>query len=650
MVKNQSKKQDDREKQPKVKNKQRGQHPMPALLRIPCTIVFLIVISIFFTWFIFWRQNMCDADTAWQYVYEHADIATYSFLVVFALLAVITAVTWRPFFSAGLFFVVISIITFVNIEKYRLRAAPLLPEEFMLAESVGNMVDFIDMEGVFRLIFGAIFVLVGSIMAEYYVRKFVGRDPKRLAWWDRMALIPRTTFTMCSLALLAGVCAPIIHRRETDWIEGLDLVAWNQTENYEKNGFVIGFLYNLGGSEVAEPEGYSESRIAAIRDKYQKVKAADTSRIEWDEKIDNLVIILAETFYDPALLTKYYGHTGGDVTPNVHALFQKYPSGYMYSPEYGGGTANVEFEVQTGLTNYWAMTTPYVNLVPRLSSLLSPAQMAAKYDFGAIGVHSYDGTMYKRHLAYRKMGYEELRDESTFEHVEYENSSSVLNDRSIYLEILDLLKENDGPQVVDAVTMQNHAPYTQAQYEKFDFQLYQRGDNWDSIESSFQSLHESDKYLGEFIEEIDKLDERTIVLWFGDHAMGLLDKYAQSEDKPMQDLAHITPYFVYANFDLESPYTAQEVARMNAKQGFTFTTKGVDLPTTSPNCLLNTTYNMLNIEKPALFYLLDEVCTETPIFTRAFAGSDGIKMTKALAEYELVNYDILYGEQYWSGM
>ena len=41
----------------------RGKYPMPAILRVLCSLAFLIVVSIFITWFILWRQNMCDADT-----------------------------------------------------------------------------------------------------------------------------------------------------------------------------------------------------------------------------------------------------------------------------------------------------------------------------------------------------------------------------------------------------------------------------------------------------------------------------------------------------------------------------------------------------------------------------------------------------------
>ncbi|MDO4730341.1 MAG: sulfatase-like hydrolase/transferase, partial [Candidatus Saccharibacteria bacterium] len=66
------------------------------------------------------------------------------------------------------------------------------------------------------------------------------------------------------------------------------------------------------------------------------------------------------------------------------------------------------------------------------------------------------------------------------------------------------------------------------------------------IETYFQSLHSSDKYLGEFIDSLDKMDEKVVVLYFGDHSAGLFEKLANSDDKKLVDLAHVTPYFIYA--------------------------------------------------------------------------------------------------------
>lgn len=635
----------------KKARKERGRHPMPAVLRIPCVVLFLAVISIFFTWFLLWRTNMCDAEKTLEFVSEKLDLVVYNYLVIWGMLLVLAAITWRPFLSSGIIFVLLSIISFIQIQKYELRAEPFLPEELQMAENAGNLTQFVDKAKLDSLIFGVIFVLAGSIMAEHCFRRAVGRNTRKLVWWDKFALVPRLTFTMIALAIFSSIVRPVLQRRDLDWIEGLEFISWNQTENYEENGFLLGFMFNLGNQVLAAPEDYNEETMRRVAEKYRNIAAADKERTAWeDAEVENVIVILAETFYDPALLTKYYPHYGGDVTPNLHRLFRNYPSGYMYSPEYGGNTANVEFEVMTGLTNYWASTFPYVNIVSKRDNFPSVARWGKENGFSTTAIHSYDGAMYKRNLAYPNMGYDEFIDGDEMTFKEVESSSRVINDRSVYQEILKLLKDNNQPQVIGAVTMQNHGPYDQAAYPSLDFKLTNPIENDMVIAASYQSLYYSDKYLGEFLDEIDKLDEKTVVLWFGDHAMGMLDEYIHSDKKVDVDTAHLTPYFVYTNFEIKNPYTVTEIAELAEEQGLYYdSVRGVDLPTTTPNCLQNTMYNLLNIEKPAMFYILDAVCEETPILTNTYLKGKMPVQFEALKDYELLNYDVLFGKRYWNG-
>lgn len=625
-------------------------HTMPAVFRVLFSVMLMALLAVVFTWFIFWEQNLRDADLANEFIQTHQDIAVYSYLVILCAMLVIAAITWRPFFTLGLSFAAISVVMFIHMQKFELRAAPLLPEDFQLAGSVGDLTEFVDGDAIARLVWGVIFVLAGSILLEYCARKVCGRDRSQLAWWDKISLIPRITWTAVTVTILTLVMKPVIDHETPDWIPGLKYTVWNQTENYEDNGFVVGFLYNLAHVGMQAPEDYSEEKMQEIANKYRALKAADDKRQPLDEVVDNVVFIMNESFYDPALLKKHYPYYGGDVTPNLHKVFQQYPSGYMYSPEYGGNTANVEFEGQTGLSNFWAMTVPYANSLTKTDGVLAIANWTKNFGFGTTAVHAYDGTMYKRYLVYPKFGYDEFIDEEKMTWTERDYASGYYNDRSVYNEVFDILENADGPQLVTAVTMQNHAPYNAAHYPKLEFKMK---DPWDTsawaLEGSFQSLHSSDEYLGEFLEKIDELDEKTVVIWFGDHAMGMLDKYIHSDEKEDRDIAHFTPYFIYANFDIESGYTVAEAAELNAELGFEFPTKGVDLPTVTPNCLLNTMYNILGVEKPALFYLLDTVCMESPVLARAYHGDNGLDMTKALEEYELVNYDVLSGKHYWNG-
>lgn len=629
------------------------------IAKVVLSIIFLVGLAILSAWFIFYRQQMQDLDNTWNFVNEKPAIFWYSSLILFFLVALLAAIIWRPFLAGGIFFAIISVVTYINMQKYAVRAAPLLPEDFLLADTAGNLTQFVDLWTIVRLVCGVVLIVLASALTEHSARKLFAMRTReawrKLPWWKRHELVPRLSFIVVLWAGLILVTSFITHHADSDYSEKVpwldtEFVSWSQTENYEKNGFVLGFIYNLGGLTMQEPAGYSRSKIAEIVADYEEQAEQDTKREDLDAVVDNVVIILCETFYDPELLDKYYSHTGGDVLPNLRRIFSEYPSGYMYSPEYGGNTANIEFEVFSGLTNYWASTIQYTNTIPKLTALETIVSLAKNsYDFDTTAIHSYDGSMYKRNINYPKMGFDEFIDADKMRHTETEFSSEHINDWSVYQEILDLLKDNQEPQLIGAITMQNHAPYHAAKYPVLNFQLVSTDDVKDpySIASNFESMHQGDQYIADFLDELDDLDERTVVLWFGDHAAGVLDKYIKSNIKEERDLAHLTPYFIYTNFELPQAPDAESATKTNKKLGFDFDqTSGIDLPTTSPNCLSNTMLNLLNAKKSALYYMLDRVCAETPILARSYLNGDEPEKTKALTDYELFSYDILVGKNY----
>lgn len=624
---------------------------MPAILRVLISTFFLISLAAIYTWFIFWKQNLGDSAAVDQFIEQKPELFIYSYIIIALLMLLIAAVTWRPFLTAGATFSIISGIMYAHIQKYSIRQIPLLPEDFQMAGQLGGMMEFIDINEVIRLIIGIIFILVGSALADHFARKIFGHRTNGLAWWERWAVVPRLTLSMIVLTVLVLVAKPVIQDKTQgegaiEWIDGINLVGWDQAPNYSNNGFVIGFLYNLGALKTEVPEGYNKERVKQILAKYEKIQDEDNiERQPLSEKVDNLILVMDESFYDPEVLGEIYPHRGGDVVPNLHKIFQKYPSGYMYSPEYGGGTANVEFEAFTSLTNYWSRSIPYVNSVSKINHLSGITSFAKENGLTPTAVHAYYGEIYKRDFVYKNMGFSEFLDVKKMTHTERENGHGYIKDSEVYKEILDILNNGEKKHMVGAITMQNHAAYNAAGYPVLHFEL--SGENGgEMMMHSFESLYNADRYLGEFIKELDKLDGRTVMIWFGDHAAGVLDELVSSKDKGMVDLAHLTPYFIYANFDLENTFTEKEVAALNKATGFSFKTKGVDLPTVTPNCLANILYDVLGVEKPAMVYLAAEVCEETPILAPSYFADEKLEMTDTLKEYQIINYDILNGKHY----
>ena len=71
------------------------------------------------------------------------------------------------------------------------------------------------------------------------------------------------------------------------------------------------------------------------------------------------------------------------------------------------------------------------------------------------------------------------------------------------------------------------------------------------------------------------------------------------------------------------------------------------LPTTTPNCMVNTLYNNLNWKKDPQYYLVDEVCSVEPILTATYVEDRTLSDAELMHDYELLTYDLLGGKKYW---
>lgn len=627
---------------------------MPACLRVLISFLWLVVMAGVFTWFIFWQQNMGNMTKTWKFIEEKPVLTEYSYVIVLLLMCVVATVLWRPFLATGISFSIVSVLMYINTQKYLYRNAPLLPEDFLLADQAGTVMQFVDPWSVTRLVLGIILVLVGSGILEHGIRKIFGRNTKDKAWWERHSIVPRVSLTLVVLAVLTIFARPVLHyedqtaEEDRDWITDLRFDRWNQKEDLERNGFVLAFLYNLGRFQEVAPDNYNEGEVQRIKEKYtQLANEAKTEYARLSQVADNVIVVLNESFIDPEILGEAYAHTGGDIVPNLHAIFEKYPSGYMYSTGYGGGTASVEFEVLTALSNYWAQTTPYVTALAKMRKVPGIIDEAAEDDFRTTAIHPFDGSMYKRNVVYKRMGVETFLDLDAMTNTKRENGGAYVSDQATYNEILDVLKDGEDQHMVMVATMQNHTPYDAARYDEFNFSLLGQFNAPYGIETYFETVHHSDEYLGEFVAELDKLKERTVMLWFGDHAPSILGEMMESGDSELVDLAHLTPYFIYANFDLDELYTEREVAKMNDAAGFELLADDVTLPIVTPNCLMSELYEVLGVKRPPIVYLSGEVCKENPILMPTYSKNDTVKQSESLQDYRMVNYDILSGKRYW---
>ena len=605
-------------------------------IQILLKVLILIFAAFFCSFLLEYRARQNNAGATFSWIAGAPLVFLYSAVIMFFILLLAYGILRKTFLSIGIVAAAILVIGYIDITKYSFRGAPVLPEDFALSDQAGTLTKFVDVGDIIRLVIAVLLTLALAILLDYLTKKPLQREPapKTNKWWRRYVVMSRIAIAAVAIVGLAATTGFIRHHPEDESqrISFLktDFIAWSQVMNYNTNGFLIGFIYNLNSEKFSQPGDYSEKRIDEIASQVEKSKSNDKTRKSLKDFDANIILVLDESFYDPAIIKEYYNYTGGDVTPNLHKLQKKYPHGAMYSPEYGGGTANIEYEILTGLTNYWLDSTPFTSLLSKKSTVPSIASFASDNGYYSMMIHPFSSAMYKRNIVLPSMGFKELiTKDGGFQHAEKDGESDYVNDRSAYLETLDKLKETDKNALISLITMQNHAPYIKDEYGESKFKVTNVDDaeERDSIETYLMTLHNSDKYLGEFFEQLDKFEEKTVVLFYGDHSAGVFPKLIESKVKEERDLAHQTPYLIYANFDLG-------VAEQS-------------LPTTTPNCLANTMFNLLGVEKPSVGYLLDKVCAQAPILARPYYEDKSPFASTEMSAYKLLTYDIVAGNQ-WS--
>ena len=119
------------------------------------------------------------------------------------------------------------------------------------------------------------------------------------------------------------------------------------------------------------------------------------------------------------------------------------------------------------------------------------------------------------------------------------------DDASTYKKLLEAYESRDKNRNFFGfvLTMQNHSPYT---FEDYNNKGYYSEDS--RIDQYLSLVNESDKALEEFINYFENEEEKTIILFFGDHQPKVAEMFSSPDE--WLDTQKV-PYMLWANYDIE---------------------------------------------------------------------------------------------------
>lgn len=319
------------------------------------------------------------------------------------------------------------------------------------------------------------------------------------------------------------------------------------------NGIAVTFAMDLAYVTVGKPSGYQASEEQAVLEQYGEQETEST------EELPNIVVVMNESFSDLAVLGDFT--VNEDYMPYLHRLQQgnaNTVTGYLNVSVCGGNTANTEFEFLTGNTMAFLPqgSIPYQQYITgEIDSL--PSYLAS-LGYQTVATHPYNASGWQRDTVYPLLGFSEsiFRDQ-------YWGASQVrkyVSDDSCVDKIIQLYegKEEGKPLFVFNVTMQNHGGYTDL-YDNFTPEIQVEGVNSTAVSQYLSLIRLSDASLEKLIQYFSGVDEKTIVVFFGDHqpndtvAAPILAKNGisvKNMDAEQLKLRYQVPYVIWANYDI----------------------------------------------------------------------------------------------------
>ena len=484
--------------------------------------------------------------------YEHNPFEEVRFMAGFFNIILFELIAWILYFVTGrakwalrAVFIVAMVFGLINHYVMLFRSTPFVPWDIFsigTATSVASNYDFAPTAGV--VVVTVIFIAL--IMLMHFV-------DFRIKWKFGFRLIPTV------LGILA-LCLFVNALQDEDFQTDNYLYPFLFTPAYmtKVNGMAVTFAMDLKFVAVDKPDGYSRQKAKEMLDSYAGTD--DNTAITDKSDYPNIIVVMDEAFSDLSVLGDF--DTNTDYMPFVHSLEkgnENTITGYLNTSVCCGNTADTEFEFLTGNT----MAFLPVGSIPYQQYIKSTTPSLASYlksiGYATYAQHPYYGSGWNRDTVYPLLGFDNL----SFMQ-DYSNQRFVrkyISDETSFDRIIETYENKpDGqPAFIFNVTMQNHGGYTDTYYG-FDNTVTADKLNNSALDQYLSLIKLTDEDLKSLIEYFSNVDEKTIVVFFGDHqpndtvASSVLAANGMDYNNLSNEelkLRYQVPYVIWANYDID---------------------------------------------------------------------------------------------------
>ncbi|MGO4560489.1 MULTISPECIES: LTA synthase family protein [Phyllobacteriaceae] len=461
-------------------------------------------------------------------------------VVLFTLILIgLDALLGRNYQGVMIFAPVTLALAFIGHQKSRYLGDPLYPTDFLYARQIVELMPLLVRERPWTgVALGAgILATIALLIALWLGWR---RRTSTLRYKARLA---RLTVAIPLLAFFVSIMDYAAFSWTRDRLQIIPMM-WDQKENYNSNGFALAFALNVPMAHVVAPLGYSDKAIETIA-------RPEVGAVVPEDKPD-IIMVMSESFWDPMTLPNV------SVTPDPIPTVRAARAGSVFSPEFGGMTANVEFEALTGFSNAFlpAGSIPYQQYVrapvPSLATFLKSEGYSAR------AFHPGTNWFWNRTAVYADFGFDDFQSEETMPYMA--KRGPLASDEAMTDQLISAADASEEPFFYFAVSLQNHGPYEPTRYSDTTRVVQAPISQWarDSLASYAEGAADADINLKRLMDWAQKRERPTVIVFFGDHLppLGpvyvetgfLKDNVAPRKEAPDQMRLHReTPLVVWSN-------------------------------------------------------------------------------------------------------
>lgn len=367
---------------------------------------------------------------------------------------------------------------------------------------------------------------------------------------------------------------------------------------YYHNGFLYCFTSSAVDTGMREPDDYSTKKVTNI------VKDINNTNNNNSIKA-NIIFLQLESFFDANYMTNYtYSE---NPVPVFSELKKSYSHGYLNVPTFSAGTANTEFEIITAMNiDFFGIGEyPYRTVIEDKATDSAPFCLR-DIGYKSHAIHNNTAIFYERDKIYSNLGFDTFTSLEYMYDVEY-NKMGWAKDITLVTSILDCMDSTSEPDLVYTVGVQTHGAYPEEDPET-PYKITVSGIDDIPFKNSYEyyinELHEVDSFIGALISDLELSHEPTVLVVFGDHMPG----FEMEEDNLLSKSIYETEYVIWSNFDMD----------MIIK----------------------------NLESYQLYpYILERLNIQGGTMSKFHQKYSYKKTDEYLSKFELLQYDLIYGEK-----